>query len=202
MIDWFNSLGITVAQVLTATGAVVLAYVSARFGARESRRQYEEKAEIDRRRAAVELIHPLLAFAFECERRARDIGDHRMSGGHAGDLHNFSDLTLPAECNRHAAAIDGRVAARVLKIQIFKTRMESTLASLIDLADDDDDGEIAERVESWLYLLALKAKYATDLAAKAAGLPASHSDKEMEALLKAAMQHGGEIDSGDEDRWT
>jgi hypothetical protein len=57
------------------------------------------------------------------------------------------------------------------------------------------------RLQSWLALLELRARYAADLAAKAAGLPVSHSEEELEGLLKGAMRYSSEIDSGNIDRW-
>jgi hypothetical protein len=205
MREWLAASGLTVgqvtAQVIYFFVTIGVAYFSAKFGASESRRQYEEKAEIDKRQAAADLIHPLLAFAFQCDRCISDIDFANSANTDADRLRVVQDLQLSAGCNRNAAVLGSEVAARVPKIQVLKTRIENGLRVDFNVGCPAPDREAPGRLASWLSLLELRARYAADLAAKAAGLPVSHTEKELEALLKAAMRHGSEIDSGDIERW-
>lgn len=200
MQEWLATSGLTAAQGIGFLVTIGVAYLSAKLGASESRRQYEEKAETDKRQAAVELIHPLLAFAFQCDRRISDIYINVIQS--PDDLLGaVQDLQLPAECNRNAAVLGGEVAARVLKIQVLKTRIENALRFDFGVGCPADMKEAPDKLVSWLALLELRARYAADLAAKTAGLPVSHTEGELEALLKSAMRHMPDIDSGDMDRW-
>jgi hypothetical protein len=200
MAEWLAASGLTVAWGIGFLVTIVVAYLSARFGASESRRQYEEKAEIDKRQAAADLIHPLLAFAFQCGRCGSEISLGNSANSPADRLRVAQDLQLSADCNRNAAVLGGEVAARVLKIQVLKTRIENGLRGDFNVGCPVDK-EGPDRLASYLSLLELRARYAADLAAKAAGLPVSHTEAELEALLKSAMRYGSEIDSGDIERW-
>jgi hypothetical protein len=130
--EWLAATGLTPALVITALftplATIVAAYVSARLGvAAESRRQYEEKAKIDKRQAAADLIHPLLAFAFQCDRCVSEIEFANSAATSDNRLRVLEGLQLSADCNRHAAVLGGEVVARVLKIQVLKTRIENAL---------------------------------------------------------------------------
>jgi hypothetical protein len=111
------------------------------------------------------------------------------------------ELKIPAECIAKAAVLGGEVAARVLKIFVLKERIESAISMDVPIGCPVQPHESSDRFESLLTLLELRARYAADLASKAAGLPVSHSQEQMDALLKAAMKYGHEIDSGDIERW-
>src|SRR6266511_3888194 len=127
--EWLAASGLTVAQVVAQViyffVTIGVAYFSAKFGASESRRQYEEKAKIDKRQAAADLIHPLLAFAVQCDRCISDISFANSPNTPADRLRVVQDLKLSADYNRNAAVLGGEVAARVLKIQVLKTRIEN-----------------------------------------------------------------------------
>jgi alkylhydroperoxidase family enzyme len=70
--EWLAASGLTAAQIIYFCVMIGVAYLSAKLGASESRRQYEKKAEIEKRQAAADLIHSLLAFAFQCDRCISD----------------------------------------------------------------------------------------------------------------------------------
>jgi len=197
--EWLAASGLTAAQVISFFVTIAVAYLSARFGASESRRQYKEKAEIDKRQAAADLIHPLLAFALQCDRYISDIYIDQ-AGTPADRLKMVENLQLSADCSRNAAVLGGDVTARVLKIQVLKTQIENSLRLGFNVGSIEDRDSLA-RLASWLSLLELRTRYAADLAAKTTGLPVSHTEKELDQLLKAAMRYGSEIDSGDIERW-
>jgi hypothetical protein len=202
--EWLAASGLTAAQIIYFCVMIGVAYLSAKLGASESRRQYEKKAEIEKRQAAADLIHSLLAFAFQCDRCISDTDFANSAKTSADRLRVMAGLQLPADCNRNAAVLGGDVAARVLKIRVLKTRIENGLRVDFNVgcpAYDKEGGAAPGRLASWLSLLELRARYVADLAAKTAKLPVSHTETQLESLRKAAMRHMAEIDSGDIDRW-
>jgi hypothetical protein len=197
MLEFLKDLNVTAAQVITFLVTIAVAYLAARWGARESRRQFEQKAEIEKRQAAVELVYPLMSFAYQCDQMNQRLNLDSISN----QFDVVRGLKIPAECIAKAAVLGGEVAARVLKIFVLKDRIENTLSMDLFVGCPAESPESSNRFESWLTLLQLRARYAADLATKAAGLPVSHSQEQMDALLKSAMKYGHEIDSGDIERW-
>jgi hypothetical protein len=198
MIEFLQHWGITIPQLTTFLAAIPVAYLSAKFGARESRRQYKETASIARRQAAAELIYPLMAFALACNRIT---ASPSVATGALEQLAALQRLQLPPECDRNAAIVGADVAARTLKLRILKTTIENALDIDAGVGCPAPDPEATSRFCSYVALLELRARWVADLASKNSGLPVSHTEAELNALLGDAMRYGFEMDIGEEGRW-
>lgn len=197
MEEWLKAVGLTLPQMAAFALTVIAAYFSARFGASESRRQYAEKAETERRQVATELTHSLMVFALACEHCCDDVlPDSKIPAKQ--QLEAVRKIQLPDDCPRKAAALGGEIAAQVVRIQVIKTRIDRYLSRDFKIGsscmNEEEDGET---LSSWVSLLEYRARQTADLSAKVAGMALAHSKLELEALLHGAKPHMAGIDSPD-----
>jgi hypothetical protein len=69
MLKFLSDNGLTPVVLVGFVMTIVSSFLSARWGGAESRRQYRDTAQTDRRSAAAEMIPLLIEFADECDRR-------------------------------------------------------------------------------------------------------------------------------------
>ena len=200
IITMFAAYGITPVGVLGAAGTIAAAYFSARWGARETRRQFDIKTETERQAAAMELIPLLMTFANECDQKKYNLSAFINSMGHEGIDEPLSGIKLGPTIRSAAALLGPEIGRRTVKLEITKTRAESYVSNVY-IEDIEDKQELDEQILSFFALLSLRARWIVDMAAKAAGLAISHDPEELERLLAEATKHSFEIESGDELRW-
>lgn len=190
--------GITGGQLIAFLLTIVAAFFSARWGGAESRRQFAVKQTFDRRSAALSLIPLLLKFAAACETKRSNLSLFISSEGHDGQDEGMQGLDIDPAIRASASQLSAQVAERTIKLEVIKDRAVAYFAGAAGFEDEDD---LNDQLLSFFALLALKARYLIDLAAKDAALRPTHPEADMAELLKAATKHGYLIDSGDELRW-
>jgi hypothetical protein len=198
MLKFLTDNGLTPVVLVGFVMTIVSSFLSARWGGAESRRQYRDTAETDRRSAAAEMIPLLIEFADECDRKKGSLSTYMSSGGREGKDETMGGTTLNPAIRNCAARLGSAVAERAIKLEVTKARAESFIA---EASGYIDEMEINEQTLSFLALLALKARWLVDMAAKEAGLSRSHPQELMDRLLKESMKHSHEIESGDETKW-
>jgi len=197
-----NFYGITVPQILAFLLTVVASYFSARWGSAESRKQFNRKAADDERAAAAELIPMLMKFALDCDKKKGDLSLYMTTGGHLGADEDTSTVEFNPKIHAAAARLGSAVTARAIKLEMTKFRAEEFVSDMLTDVDDGDEMEqLNNQILSFFALLSLRARYLADMAAEKVGIKMRHPQDDMDRLLKEAMVHSHEIDSGDENGW-
>lgn len=190
--------GITGAQLVAFVITIIVAFFSARWGGAESRRQFSIKQVSEKRTAALNLIPLLLQFAATCERKRSNLDLFISSGGQAGEDEQTQGLEIDPLIRIYAGQLSTEVAERAIKLEVIKDRAATYFRNAAGVEEED---ALNDQLLSFFALLALKARYLADLAAKDAELRLRHPEEDMAYLLKAAEKHGYLIDSGDNLRW-
>lgn len=193
-----NFYGITVPQILAFLLTIAAAYLSARWGSAESRKQFNRKTEDDERTAAARLIPLLLKFALECDKKKSKLSLFMTTDGQSGEDEVLSEFDFDSSIHAAAAGLGPKVTARAIKLEMTKFRAEEYVD---DVAGEIDTDELNQEILSFLALLSLRARYLADMAAEKVGIAMRHPQEDMDRLLKEAMMHSYEIDSGDENSW-
>lgn len=194
--------GITAPQILAFVLAVVASFFSARWGSAESRKQFSRKSEDDERAAAAELIPLLMKFALDCDKTKSNLSLYMNTGGQLGADEDPSSTTFDPKIHAAAARLGPDVTARAIKLEMTKFRAQEYIDDMLtDVDGDDEAAELNHQTLSFLALLSLRARYLADMAARKVGIPMKHPQSDMDRLLKEAVVHSSEIDSGDESSW-
>jgi hypothetical protein len=193
-----NFYGITVPQILAFLLTIGAAYLSARWGSAESRNQFNRKTEDDERAAAAELIPLLMKYALDCDKKKNKLSLFISTDGNEGTDEIMHGITFNPAIHASAARLGSKVTQRAIKLEMTQTRAEGYVS---DVAGYVDEAELNEEILSFLALLSLRARYLADLAAEKTGMAMRHPQEDMDRLIKEAMKHSSQIDSGDENSW-
>jgi hypothetical protein len=193
-----NFYGITIPQILAFLLTIAASYLSARWGSAESRKQFDRKTEDDERAAAAELIPMLMKFALDCDKKKNNLSLFMSTDGQDGVDESIRGVAFNPSIHASAARLGSKITERAIKLEMTQTRAEEYVDDVSGVVDRND---LDQQILSFLALLSLRARFLADLAAQAVGIAMRHPQKDMDRLLKEAMKHSDEIDSGDENSW-
>jgi hypothetical protein len=128
MLKFLSDNGLTPVVLVGFVMTIVSSFLSARWGGAESRRQYRDTAQTDRRSAAAEMIPLLIEFADECDRRKGSLSTYMSSEGQDGEDETMSGMTLSPAIRNCASRLGGAVAERAIKFEVMKARAEAHVA--------------------------------------------------------------------------
>jgi hypothetical protein len=168
------------------------------MGSAESRKQFNKKTEDDERAAAAELIPLLMKYALDCDKKKNKLSLFISTDGNEGTDETMDGITFNPAIHASAARLGSKVTQRAIKLEMTQTRAEGYVS---DVAGYIDEAELNGEILSFLALLSLRARYLADLAAEKTGMVMRHAQEDMDRLLKEAMKHSSQIDSGDENSW-
>ncbi|MGY3575506.1 hypothetical protein [Bradyrhizobium sp. USDA 4504] len=192
------TLPLVLSAVLTLMTSIGAAFFSARWGTAQARRQFTKQIEDDERAAAAELIPLLLKLSLDCDRKKNNLSLYLSSDGEEGNDEPMSGVNFPAAIHAAAARLGPSITERAIKLETCKTRAEGYVH---EGSGHIDRFELDQSILSFLALLSLRARYLVDQASERVGLRARHPKDDMDRLLKEAMKHMHEIDSGNEESW-
>ena len=152
---YLSTLGLTLAQVIGAVATVAASFLAAKFGASESKRQFGEKAKLEKLVAAGELLVNLQNFERELQEMIWDIQNAEASNGQAGHEHtSFSHVEFGEKSHAQAAILGADFVEDVILLVTRFSRAQSAASGALEHVDGE---EATKEVLGWSAALLLDA---------------------------------------------
>ena len=189
--DFLAPFGLTLAQVVGAIATVVASFLAAKFGASESKRQFGEKAKLEKLVAAGELLVILQNFESALQETIYDIQNSEASDGQAGREHmSFSHVKLGKKSHEQAAVLGAGIVEDVILLVTRFSRAQSAASGAFEYVDGD---AAQKEVLGWSAALLLDAHALMNRVSKRVGLKISAKPAiEPEKLDKLAGPRSGD----------